>query len=87
MKTFQIWMEGYAATGERGTANMIGTGQGETFDDAVRDYMARTPKHGIEENGRNRYINESAYQRRPSNWNIWGCNLYDNEAEARKTFG
>ncbi len=86
-QTFEIWVEGYAATGEHGTAQMIGTGTGDTFDEAVQDYMKWNPKHGIKENGRGRYVSDEAYKNRRSNWNIWGCNLYDNEADARKSFG
>ena len=87
VREFEIWMEGYAATGEHGTAQMIGKGFGSTFDEAVKDYMSKNPKHGIEENGRNRYISEDAYKNRRSNWNIWACSLFDNEADARKSFG
>jgi hypothetical protein len=87
MKEFEIWCEGYAATGERGAANKVGTGIGKTFDEAVKDYMSKHPNHGIEENGRNRYMSEEWYNNRKSNWNIWACNLYDNEADARKSFG
>ena len=87
MKEFEIWMEGYAATGEYGTAQMIGTGIGETFDDAIKDYISKNTKHGIEENTRSRYTTDEAYKNRSSNWNIWACNLYDNEKDARKFFG
>ena len=73
VREFEIWMEGYAATGEHGTAHMIGKGFGSTFDEAVKDYMSKNPKHGIEENGRSRYISEDAYKNRRSNWNIWAC--------------
>ncbi len=87
VREFEIWMEGYAATGEHGTAHMIGKGFGSTFDEAVKDYMSKNPKHGIEENGRSRYISEDAYKNRRSNWNIWACSLFDNETDARKLFG
>ena len=87
MKEFEIWVEGYAATGEYGTAQMIGKGFGETFDDAVRDYMSKNTNNGIEVNDRDRYINEESYQKRRSNWNIWACSLFDNETDARKSFG
>lgn len=30
---------------------------------------------------------EDAYKNRRSSWNIWACNLFDNEADARKSFG
>jgi len=87
MREFEIWVEGYAATGERGIAQMIGKGFGNTFDEAVEDYMSKNPKHGIEKNDKNRYMNEQAYQNRRSNWNIWACNLFDNEVDARISFG
>jgi len=87
MRTFDIWMEGYRATGESSGAQMVGTGEGETFDDAVKDYMSKNPKHGIEENGKNRYRTEEAYENRKSNWNIWACDLYDNQGDAAKAFG
>lgn len=87
MKKFEIWMEGYAATGEHGTAQKIGEGTGENFDDAVKDYMSKNPKHGISENKRARYLTEEGYTKRKSNWNIWACDLFDNESDARKSFG
>ena len=80
-------MEGYAATGESGPAQLVGEGQGETFDEAVKDYMSKNPDHGISENGPERYRSEEAYKNRRSNWNIWACSLFDNESDARKSFG
>lgn len=80
-------MEGYAATGESGTAQKIGTGEGETFDEAVRDFMSKNPGKGIEWNDSRRYATDEDYMNRRSHWNIWACNLYDNEADARKSFG
>ncbi len=87
MKKFDIWMEGFAVTGQTQGASKIGEGLGNSFDDAVIDYMSKTPEHGIEENGRSRYISDEAYKNRRSNWNIWACSLFDNEVDARKSFG
>lgn len=87
MKRFDIWMEGYAATGQSSGAQRVGYGQGKNFDEAVKDYMANTPKHGIEENSRKRYRSDEHYKKRDSNWNIWACDLYDNHADAAKAFG
>lgn len=87
MKKFEIWAEGYAATGEHQTATKIGEGFGETFDDAVKDYISKTPNHGIEETTRRMYVSEEAYQNRRSKWHVWACSLFDNEADARKSFG
>ncbi len=47
MKTFQIWSEGYAATGEHTTAHYRGEAEGETFDDACKNF--RQPKDIIRE--------------------------------------
>lgn len=86
-RVFEIWMEGYAATGEHSPAQKVGEGLGNTFDEAVRDYMNGTLNHGIEENKRSGYTTEEAYNNRRSNWNIWACMLFDNEKDARKSFG
>jgi hypothetical protein len=83
----EIWMEGFTATDQYSKANMIGKGFGNSFDEAVKDYMSKNPEHGIRENNRDRYMSEEYYQKRRSNWNIWGCNLFDNESDARKSFG
>ncbi len=77
LQEFEIWMEGYAATGQSGTARLIGKGKGVNFDEAVRDYMSRTPGNGIEQ----RLVKEKII------WSIWACSLYNNEKDARKAFG
>lgn len=87
MKEFQIWIEGYRATGESGTAHTIGSGIGENFDEAVKDYMEKNPNNGICKNERNMYHSDESYNNRRSNWNIWRCNLFENESDARKIFG
>jgi len=86
-KEFDIWMEGYAVNEDHGIARRIGRGFGNTFDEAIKDYISKNPNHGIKENKRNRYISSKCYQNRRSNWNIWACNLFDNETDARKLCG
>lgn len=94
MKTFEIWMEGYAATGESSPAHKIGEAEGETFEEACQNF--RHPKTIISEFTGEVIItkgdpigldlNGEGVQRyeRPS---IWACRLYDNEQDARKHFG
>ena len=41
---YDIYEEGYAATGESRGAIYLGQGEGETFDDACKDYIKRTIK-------------------------------------------
>jgi hypothetical protein len=76
LKTFEIWMEGYAATGESGRAQKIWEGLAVDFDHAVRLYQT---------------ISRDEVEIRPENtrskYSIWACALFDNEADARKSFG
>jgi hypothetical protein len=87
MKEYEIWAEGYMATGESSGATLLGTSLGTSFDDAVLNYIKAHPDSLIERNTETRYISEEAYKRRKSNWNIWACDLFDNESDARKSFG
>ena len=89
LKPYDIWMEGYAITGNSSGAQKINEAPilAYSFDHAVQSYMAATPKHGIKRITPQRYADPTGYIDRPTNWEIWGCALYDNEAQARKSFG
>ena len=87
MKKFEIWCEGYRASGDSSDAHKVGEGYGDTFDEAVEDYMRKNPNHGIEPYTRDQFRNDEAYKNRRSRWHIWACALFDNEADARKAFG
>jgi len=79
MNKYEVWMEGYAATGEHGSAHRLVSKEGktlwegETFKDAV--------KAAVEE-----VIEEKNYYD-PERNTYWGCRFFDNEAEARSSFG
>lgn len=73
MKQFEIWSEGYAATGEAGPATFHGIYGGLDFKDACTNY-AKLDKAFA------RYFN-------PDRMTYWGCSLFDNEVDARKSFG
>ncbi len=68
-----IWCEGYIATGEHGTAHRLGAARGETFREACMKFF----KDCKEDYG--------TYD--PKRNSVWGCRLFDNEAEARKSYG
>lgn len=75
VKQFQIWMEGYAATGESGTAQMIGEYKAVDFNHAVKQYS-------------DDHLNQVEFGRLGENrHSIWACELFDNEKDARKFFG
>ena len=76
MKQFNIWMEGYRATGESDVARIIGSFWADDFDDAVKQYAEMYPRSKVDFDrfGKGRHA-------------IWACELFDNEADARKSFG
>jgi len=77
-KVFEVWSEGYAATGDISTANFWGTAEAETFQEACEKLLGK-------DLDRTDIPDRDFYRaKRPS---VWGCRLFDNEAEARKTFG
>jgi len=78
-KKIEIWMEGYSATGEHSDANKIyESATAIDFDSAILEYMQSNSRHGIDE--RTSQTGEKYYS-------IWACRLFDNEADARKSFG
>lgn len=71
IQTFEVWCEGFAATGQSGQATFYGKVKGKTFEEACQK-MAVIQKWGSYDAERN---------------TIWGCRLFDNEDDARKAFG
>lgn len=72
MKEYEIWVEGFAVTGQSATASLLSKEKGKNWVDAVSRYMEKNPQRiRIDERG----------------FTDWGCRLFDNEADARKSFG
>jgi hypothetical protein len=73
MKTYQVWVEGYRATGDQQCAQMLGEYEAESFKAAVRKAAAaKNATLDVDEGG-------------SLSW--WGCRFYDNETDARRSFG
>ncbi|MCK4521978.1 MAG: hypothetical protein KAU20_05355 [Nanoarchaeota archaeon] len=72
----EIWMEGFSVTGQSQGAQKIGEYEVQTFDQAIEQYIAENPDTTLQKDrfGKGRHA-------------IWACELYDNEAKARKSFG
>ena len=71
MREWNIWVEGYRATGESGIAQFYGIGEGDTFQEAVAHLAKKRPDLGID----------------VGDCSVWACRLYPSEEEARKAFG
>lgn len=73
MAKFEIWAEGYRATGECGTATYFGTIEADSFQQACDMFFGSAAKYA------------SYYDSKKLTY--WACNLFDNEKAARKSFG
>lgn len=94
MKEFEIWIEGYSITGNSSNASFIGKAMGETFEEACRNfeepedvpnpyaYMGDDLPKFDKRKGDKLKLDEN--RNYPS---IWACRLYDNEVDARRSFG
>lgn len=69
MKTFNVWVEGYSATGGGSQAWLKGLAQADNFEEACCIIFNDDP-----------YFNKDKLS-------VWGCRLFDNESDARKSFG
>lgn len=72
VKKWPVWMEGYTATEDRGTAEFCGVWPGATFADACAAWARETRSPQL-------FDREKL--------TFWGCRLFDSEAAARKAFG
>lgn len=85
---FEIWMAGYAATGNYSRAQFIGKSEGIDFLDAcsnfrypeniTRPYDGKILIHKGEKLGFDTHYGYPT---------IWACRLHDNEIDARENFG
>lgn len=70
----QLWIEGFAATGESATHRLLGDyPQARTYMEAVMIYMVENPASLVS------IVDGKAA--------IWGCEIFDNEEAAARNFG
>lgn len=68
-----IYAEGFAATGQAGQAQRIGTAPGATLREAADNLAKMDP--------------DFAHYYNPKTLTYWGCKLFDNLADAQRSFG
>ena len=76
IKTYQIYEEGYRATGESAGAHYVGEAEGKSFIDACKNFIKKNNKGkiNIDSHG-NEYASD------------WGCRWFPTLEEAQKSFG
>lgn len=100
MKEWEIWIEGYATNGIRERASLIGKALGDTFDDACLNYRDVDGKALVLDKDRKGKLRRGPFREnlppgaertkaimRGGNYSVWACQLFDNEATARESFG
>ena len=70
---YEIWTEGFRATGESGKATLMGTSKGKTFKEACINFSKTDPDF-------RKFFDKKGLT-------YWGCRLYPTHSEAAKTFG
>lgn len=75
---YNIWSEGYRVTGNEGKAHYIDSSYGASFQEACDKFFSKFSKKELNERFGG-YSSESL--------SVWGCKLFDNETDARKSFG
>jgi hypothetical protein len=95
MKEYEVWSEGYSDNGGRSGAQFHGKVGAENFDEAcvklLGKHLDRNPDDSYRRGSIRREM-EPGIARTQSimnggNYSIWACQLFDNEADARKSFG
>ena len=66
---YEIWSEGYIASGDRGEAVLHGKMEASSFKEACDFFAKNNPEF------------EKYYD--PARMTFWACRLFDNEADAR----
>ncbi len=72
MKKYEVWMEGFHVSGNWSQAQFKGRFLGNTFTDACLRWGRTLPTSD------QRFLSGNVF---------WGCRLFDNEKDARKSFG
>ena len=75
---WDVWVEGYQATGEHGYHEFVGTFSAASFEDACKIAAMKLAEGDMKTF--NHY-----YDEKDNTW--WGCSFYDNEADAARNFG
>lgn len=90
LKEYEVWMSGYAATGEHATATLLGKVLARNFAQACdiiecRNHLAWIEK--VNQPDYKEYNPPSTWSYNPSELTDWACPLYWSEKLARRSFG
>jgi hypothetical protein len=78
MKVYEVYIEGYCDNGDKKSSEYLGQHTGRTFTDAAR--RACVSRYG-------EASTKTYFSIRNNIPTFWGCRLYDNHADAARSFG
>lgn len=90
LKEYEVWSQGWSSSDGNAQAHLIGKTIARSFRQACHIIMCQKYLENIKK------VNDPNYKEyfNPDRWDydskgitVWGCSLYDNEADARKSFG
>jgi hypothetical protein len=89
LKEYEVWMEGYRATGEEGPAHLVGRTHARNFRQACNIIMCTQYLRRVTEENNPAFKGyaEKDWCYNPSNLSFWGCGLYMDEKRAKQSFG
>jgi len=90
LKEYEVWSEGYRATGESGDATLHGKAKARNFGQACDIVFCKERLEWIEKVNDPSYVQYEDYSRwdyDSSAKSYWGCRLFWNEVDARRSFG
>lgn len=90
LKEYEVWIEGYVATGERAEASLIGKAKARNFAQACHIVMCKWKLENIQEENslkEGEWCDPARWDYDPHTLRFWNCSLYWSEDMARKTFG
>jgi len=90
LKEYEVWSEGYAATGQSSDATLEGKAFARNFAQACDIVMCKNHLKWIEKVNHpdyKEYCPPRKWDYDPHKLSVWGCGLYWSEELARKSFG
>lgn len=80
---YEVWVEGFTATGESGQAHLWGKVKARSFKEACHRIACQNYLKNIEE----QEMGLGRWDYNPNRQTLWACRLFETEAEARESFG
>lgn len=95
LKEYEVWMEGFACTGQSSNATLVGKAKARNFGQVCHIVMCTKKLKGmVKQNDANNPPNPlmqdchgSRWDYNPNDFSFWGCRLFWSEELAKKSFG